>query len=136
MFRRYTLGLCAGLIFLAGCLYPVREKVEGVVCDLSALPRDLQPAEYVHPAAPAAPAEGKPGKSDSPEKKGNPGEGVEPAALQAKKGEDDKDDLPRARPRLRIPDELMPGGPVPPIKLPPPTPETEEARKKAIEQLY
>src|SRR5262245_6503153 len=47
-----------GLALAAGCLYPVGEKVDRVVCDLAARPRDV--AEVIPAEAPAAmpPAQG------------------------------------------------------------------------------
>jgi cobalt-zinc-cadmium efflux system outer membrane protein len=45
--------IALGLVLLAGCLYPVREKIESGVCDLAAQPIDVQPAEP--PPSPATP---------------------------------------------------------------------------------
>ena len=58
MFARSSRLLAAslGLGLAAGCLYPVGEKVDHVVCDLSARPRDLGEAIPVElpPAMPPA----------------------------------------------------------------------------------
>ena len=35
-------SLALGAVLVAGCCYPVGEKVDGMVCDLAAKPRDLQ----------------------------------------------------------------------------------------------
>src|SRR5687768_14780091 len=59
MVRRVLPGLLTGLVFLSGCLYPVSEKVDGVVCHLALEPRDLQPFEH---AALPPPVEEKPEK--------------------------------------------------------------------------
>src|SRR5262245_29468078 len=111
--KRHCLpGLCAGLVFLAGCLHPVSQKIDGVVCDLMTLPRDPQP--LAHGETPLQPASYQKVEPDKP----------------------DKTEPPPPKSQLTVPEDLLPGGPVPPITLPPLTPETEAARKKAIEQLY
>jgi cobalt-zinc-cadmium efflux system outer membrane protein len=101
-----------GLVCVAGCLYPVNGKVDGVVCELALQPRDQQPITHADTTLPA------------------PVEEIKQVAWQ------EKDDLPPPKSQLTIPDTLLPGGKVPPIKLPPLTPGNEEARKKAIEQLF
>src|SRR5581483_10821752 len=129
MTRRFLPGLFAAAVCLAGCLHPVREKVDGVVCELAALPRDLQPAS--HGDSPAASAEGG-GEAAKPE------EAVKQASAQksGKLETPDKTPLPQPKISLTVPEELLPGGPVPPITLPPLTPGWEEARRKAIEKLF
>lgn len=108
MFHRRLPALFAGLLFLTGCLHPVGPKVDGVVCELANLPRDLQPLAHEAPSTVDPTPEDKPSK----------------------------DDLLLPKGGLTLPSELHPGGPVPLIKLPPLTPETEGARKQALEQLF
>jgi cobalt-zinc-cadmium efflux system outer membrane protein len=87
------------LLLLAGCCYPVGEKVDGTVCDLAARPHDLQP---LLPAdqGPAVPPAASPGPT---------GKATEPGPTDGKvKGK---------RPVPSVPPELLPGGPVPPIDL-------------------
>src|SRR5579859_3822033 len=49
-----------GLLLAAGCLYPVREKIDCTVCDLAAEPRDVRPApaDQTPPTMPPAPDPG------------------------------------------------------------------------------
>src|SRR5262245_35688875 len=110
MVRQYLRGLFAGLIVLSGCLHPVTQKIDSVVCDLAQPPRDLQPVTHIDATLPAP--------TDRDEEKEK--------APDDKTGE--KDDLPKPRSRLHVPDELLPGGPVPPIRLPRPIQGNEEAR--------
>src|SRR5262245_29447186 len=127
--RRCLVGLLTGVTFLlGGCLHPVAEKVDRVVCDLAAMPRDPQPATPA-PATLPPPAEvpEKPPEAVKPE-------AVKPATWQ-KADKADKAAPPVPKSPLTVPDQLLPGGHVPPITLPPLTPETEAARKAAIEKL-
>lgn len=99
MLRR-GLYILVGCVFcLSGCLSAVGEKIDGTVCDLAAVSRDLQPATHADVTPP------------------------EPAAKADAKG-------------LTVPDALLPGGHVPPIKLPPLSDKTTEARKQALDALY
>jgi cobalt-zinc-cadmium efflux system outer membrane protein len=95
-------------------LHPVKEKIDAVVCDLTTLPRDPQPLAHGE----ASPQPQPPGEK------------------KAEKAAPDKTELPAPKGRMAVPEGLLPGGPVPPIELPKLTPETEEARRKAIERLY
>src|SRR5262245_7351399 len=105
-----------GLLLAAGCCFPVGEKVDLTVCDLAARPRDLQPLS----AADQAPA---PRDADG---------GVHQASFE----QVEEPPAPKPGGRLTIPPELQPGGPVPPLKLPPLTPETKEARARALDKLF
>jgi cobalt-zinc-cadmium efflux system outer membrane protein len=57
-----------GLLLAAGCLYPVREKIDLTICDLSAKPHDAgTPADQTPPTMPpAADAEAKPDGAAKP----------------------------------------------------------------------
>jgi cobalt-zinc-cadmium efflux system outer membrane protein len=125
-----------GLLLLAGCLYPAREKIDLTVCDLAAQPRDLQPLTAAGPvAAPKAEVDASVSQiayrpPDSPDAQGGglavpwPAEGAKPETRPG----DEETPKPGAQPgdqekkvtppiRLRVPNELLPGGPVPPIDL-------------------
>lgn len=117
MVRRGTSWLFAGMIFFTGCLYPVSERIDGVVRDLALQPRDLQPIDQA--LSPAAQA--------NEEKKAKPAE---------RQSDVEKDELPAPKGRLNIPRDLLPGGTVGPLRLPPPNEENPAPRAKAIEQLY
>ncbi len=132
MVRRST-GACAAalaLVLTAGCLHPVGEKVDAVVCDLAARPRDVDP-EQPGPALPAPPApcpvDGALTPAGFLQPAGQPraGSGTAPdAAVQ-----------PGTAGRLIIPPGL-PGASAPPISLPPLTPGNEAKRQEAIARLY
>jgi cobalt-zinc-cadmium efflux system outer membrane protein len=105
----------AAVLLSAGCLYPVREKIDGVVCDLSIRPRDLEPATSSPPSAsgvaPASCVESAPPDAAPPD---------------ATKGD-----------RLQIPPDLLPGGPVARIRLP--VDENDPLypkRKEILDQLF
>src|SRR5262249_59601281 len=90
---RHVWLIIPALLLVSGCLYPVQQHIDTTVCDLAALPRDLQPLgaadqNLPSPVKPPAYQETKPGKPGVPK-------------------------------RLEIPDELHPGGKKPPIDLPP-----------------
>ncbi len=105
-------GSFAALIAISGCLYPVAQQVDSSVAESASLPRDLQPVSHA--------AEPWPGAKDEP---------AVDLAVPAKAGEKNKPLF------LNIPEDL-PGGKLPPIELPKPVKGNEEARTKAIEQLY
>jgi cobalt-zinc-cadmium efflux system outer membrane protein len=132
MRRRCLPGLFAAAVLFAGCLYPVREKVDGVVCELATLPRDLQPLTHADVTPPAAPPEGqeKAGKLEEAVKQAS-GQKPDKKAEPDKKETPDKGERPSLRSRLEIPEDLLPGGRVPLIELP----KGEEARRQAIERL-
>src|SRR5262245_66611227 len=101
--RRCLVGLLTGVTFLlGGCLHPVAEKVDRVVCDLAAMPRDPQPATPA-PATLPPPAEAP---EKPPEK---PPEAVTPAAWQ-KAHKPDKATPPVRKRPLTIPEDLTAGG--------------------------
>ncbi len=108
-----------GLLLVSGCCFPVNEKIDLTVCDLAARPRDLQPADQG-----PLPTAQMPALAD----------GLTPAAYQPKGGT--APELKGKGHLLTIPPELMPGGPVPELKLPRATAENEAVRRKAIENLY
>lgn len=125
--RRFSLILT---LLMAGCFYPVQEKIDYHVCELAAQPRDLQPlAPPDSPPEKAAPSPGQKHPSEREE-----GE-VQQTSAQERGPAREGDPLPPPR-RLTIPPELLPRGPVPPIVLPPPTPENEGKRREAIQRLY
>jgi cobalt-zinc-cadmium efflux system outer membrane protein len=91
--------LAAGLLFLAGCLYPVGEKIDLALCDVAMLPRDPLPAGAAV-VAPPIPAQQKPAGKE----------------------------------RWNVPSDLVPGGDVSPIQLPPKR--EKEAWTAAINELF
>ncbi len=103
------------LLALGGCVYPVREQADRVVCELAARPMDLEPAPDAPPRMPPALA------------------GLAPAAHQTAE--------PQPAPprpgleRLQTPPGL-PGSDAPPFEVPRATPETEAARRAAIDRLF
>jgi cobalt-zinc-cadmium efflux system outer membrane protein len=107
-------AVAAGLLLAAGCLYPVRQKIDGDLCDLSARPVDLQLVE--DDAAPQSTAARTPSPSrdqSAPDTQtANVIEQLAPAAYQpgdkkAPPGEGDKQD-PLKR-KLEVPPELYLG---------------------------
>jgi cobalt-zinc-cadmium efflux system outer membrane protein len=99
MIRRTVQGVSAvGLLCLVGCLHPVAENVDATVCDLAAIPRDLQPLEHADLSPPPRPEEKKP---------------EAPAVKGKDKGKP---------PPLTVPDDLLPGGKVAGIFPDPPVP--------------
>jgi cobalt-zinc-cadmium efflux system outer membrane protein len=145
MIRRTVRGMsAAGLLCLAGCLYPVVEKVDATVCELAAGAIDLQPIEHAAPLPQAygdasVPAGVKPADETPPPAAGT----VQQTSWQAP---DRKAPAIREAPKretLTIPDELLPGGKIPDIVLPrlprsddPKRKEKEEERRKALERLF
>ncbi len=107
---RIVRGLPLLALLLGGCLYPMHEKIDTTVCDLSARPRDLQPHFAADQAPP--PLEPAPDSKDTGEHKGKEKDGKK----GGKEGVGAK--------RLEIPPEMLPGGPVPPLR--PTTGMTEE----------
>ena len=111
MRRQCVSGSFAALVAITGCLYPVAHHVDTTVAESAALPRDLQPISHA--------AEPWPGARDEP--------AFDPPK-PVKAGE-------KAQPRLNIPEDL-PGAKLPPISLPKVEKGNEEARSKAIANLY
>ncbi len=118
----------AGLLLLGGCLSPVREHVDQVVCNTAAQPVDVQPL----PPADAAPL------STAPDKSGTRGldPSVQPAGFQEP---GTATEVPRRltlSERLKIPAGL-PGAHAPPIPaLPRYNRENNQPREDAINRLY
>ena len=124
-------------VFVAGCLFPVQDKVDRKVCELATLPRDLAPDSYETPSAMA----GKEKKASA-----KPDPFVKPAiSLAADMGISQalehavlKEQAPPvADPSspFQIP-EGFPGGNVPPIRLPALRPENEKERAAILARLY
>jgi cobalt-zinc-cadmium efflux system outer membrane protein len=113
MIRRAVQGISvAGLICLAGCLHPVAEHVDTTVCDLAAKPWDLQPIDHALPPPTAT-------TSDS-------GKLPETPDIPKKPGGKEKEKLVGPP----VPPELLPGGKLPEIQLPPVGGKDEKERKK------
>jgi cobalt-zinc-cadmium efflux system outer membrane protein len=125
MVRRLPL---LGLLLVVGCLYPVNERIDATVCDLAFRPRDVQPPFVADQAPTPAPAE-KPATLPAPaevtpavyqEKKaegkgGGKGFEKEPAEKGAKTtGKAGEDKFGPGR--LKIPEELLPGGAAPSLE--------------------
>ncbi len=130
---RWTAAL--GLVLLAGCLYPVREKVESSVCETSAQPIDLQPAD-LSPPAPAADPVTQAGFQGA--------SGPLSATAQSRdKEEVEKDengpgDSDQKGAVLTLPSDLLPGGAPPPIypKLKKGETRTEEQTRQYLQRAY
>jgi cobalt-zinc-cadmium efflux system outer membrane protein len=112
---RTVLGMAAaaGLLCLVGCLHPVANHIDNTVCDLAAVPRDLQPLDHAD-SSPMPPA-----SSSTPA------------------------DMDKTPGQLTVPDDLLPGGKVPDIKIPPlpnekdpKRREKQEARRQALARLF
>ncbi len=126
----------AGLLLVAGCLHPVGEQTDRLVCQIAARPFDVAPPS----AAPAAEASAQTGSLlarigfPSPD---NPG-AVRGEPQQPKDtGRPQVPTLPPPRllpRRLQVPPEL-PGAGVPRVTLPPTTAPRQE-REAAIDKLF
>lgn len=138
---RFSRWICCGLgiALVPGCLHPVRQNVDHVVCDLAARPMDLSPASREAPAKPqTAPAKEEtpsksPGVTQLPAKEQDEGLRLASFQLPQPAGIQDKPARPLAE-RLKIPPEL-PGADAPPVRLPPPTAPRQE-KEAAIEKLF
>ncbi len=139
--RSATYGFAAlALALAAGCLYPVREKIEKDVCNLSRQPIDLQPwtAEPTTPSMPQAQGAVTPTHYEeaavpppTPNKppttpRGQPGTGSTQTPPSGKAGQKEEGPesgetggLPPPSDRLALPPGLLPGGRIlPPLRLP------------------
>jgi cobalt-zinc-cadmium efflux system outer membrane protein len=110
------------LLLAAGCLYPVREKIDNELCDLARLPIDTQPAlpeEEAPPPISLPPAEdGKP--APTPERRGGAEEQEPPpAGLAPSSG------------ALTLPPTLLPRMPAWPRKF-----KSEEEKRAFYRQLF
>lgn len=118
-------------LLVAGCVYPVQEKVDRTVCDLAIRPRDLAPVSCEPPPKPAEP---EPGPRVLPASCRS-ADAATAEAIGRASAEDEKPPERGPAPRLTIPPDL-PGGNVPKIELPPLTPENAAKRRAIIDKLY
>lgn len=116
-----VLVCCLTVLGLAGCLHPVAEHTDSVICAMAAHPFDLHPVLEEGPALPAPAEAEKAGKesADDPKK-------------DKKKEPEDREGGPPQR--LRVPPEL-PGAGGPKTVLPPSTAPAKE-REAAIDRLF
>jgi cobalt-zinc-cadmium efflux system outer membrane protein len=156
---------CVPLVLLlaAGCLYPVREKIDYTLCEMAAQPRDVQPepTDQTPPVMPPAsdsqgrPAEVKP-TAYRPEENavliaqaGGAGTAQRPGAGGADKElAPGKEPAPKTKAgfggeqkqqRLTVPGELLPSGSPPVGSLNLPKEQTKEnaaIRRQILEHLY
>src|SRR5438445_920997 len=128
---RCWLTVIMASLFFGGCCFPVREQVDGVICDLAALRFDREPLAPADQSAPPLPGSSESSVSQPADGSWSAGEPsridseVLPAGGQAplpKKGKDLAE-------RLQIPREL-PGATAPPI-----VPEDPVERKKVLAEL-
>jgi cobalt-zinc-cadmium efflux system outer membrane protein len=155
---------CVPLVLLlaAGCLYPVREKIDFTLCELAAQPRDVQPT-LTDQTPPLMPPASDPDRKSSEVKPTayRPDEnavliaqaGGAGAAQKPGAGGADKDLAPgkgsaskteagfgggQTQQLLTVPGELLPSGspPVAPLNLPKPTKENAAIRRQILERLY
>jgi cobalt-zinc-cadmium efflux system outer membrane protein len=125
-----------GLLLIAGCLYPVGEKIDLTVCDLTAQPRDLQPltpADQAPPMPPAADPHVTP-TSHHVEEQVNPPRPADPDKPDEPQGQ--KPAVPFMQRRLSIPPDLLPSGPLPQFRIPPLTKENEAKRIEIVNSVY
>ena len=118
-------------LLVAGCVYPVHEKVDRTVCDLAIRPRDLAPITSESPPKPADP---EPGPRVQPVLS-RPADTATAETIGRASAADEKPPERGPAPRLTIPPDL-PGGNVPKIELPPLTPENAAKRRAIIDKLY
>jgi cobalt-zinc-cadmium efflux system outer membrane protein len=154
-----------GLLLAAGCLYPVREKIDFAVCELANEPRDVRPApaDQTPPTMPpATDPEAKPAAVQPtayrPDERAVPiaqaggaakpppdGAGKEfaPGKGPELKGTEPPPPAsfgggPTTRRHLTVPGELLPTGtpPVAPLSLPPPGKANDALRRQMLARLY
>ena len=110
-----------GLLMMGGCLYPVTQKIDATVCDLSSRPLDLQPSQFAPDQGrpPTAPSEVKPASYQAGGSKPQAGDDKPKGGGKSFEGEgaDKPGGGVKSQTRLRIPKELMPGGDVPDLDL-------------------
>jgi cobalt-zinc-cadmium efflux system outer membrane protein len=98
-----------GMLTLLGCYYPVREKIDTALCDIAKQPLDVQnlpAADQTPMTLPAAePIKQTDAKADERE------DIVFAEAQTTDKDEKRSDELPKPRPILKVPPDLLPGGP-------------------------
>jgi cobalt-zinc-cadmium efflux system outer membrane protein len=123
----------AGVLLLAGCYYPVREKIDAGVCDIARQPFDLQhldaadhqpvmpPTENDAITQTAHTAEEDSGIQTPAGRRGDP----------SQKPFNPFKDLEKAPNTLQVPPDLLPGGPPKELELGPATPENA-ARRQAL----
>lgn len=130
-----------GLVLLTGCLHPVREVIDGAICDLATQPRDLQPLAHADLTSPApgdrseqATGPDREEVAPAPEKAPEaPAAAVRPMRFQERTNGDRSEPEAR-RPRFDVPSDLLPAGPVEPLRLP--SGEDADARRQAVGKLY
>ncbi len=128
------LPLTLALLLAGGCLYPVREKVDSVVCDLDAQPRDVQTSQVEGPtAATSTPTDAKGEKPAKVGKTAAPDKDQTMTLVAAEQGE--RRDQPSILDRLELGRDF-PGGNAPKIELPPFKPENKAERERIINKLY
>jgi cobalt-zinc-cadmium efflux system outer membrane protein len=116
--------LLLGLLVLAGCRWPVREKTDQTMQTLALQPFDLAPAQ-------SQPAEKKAAPSEERSDKAAPATDIQTTALMQEESEQAKA-AAGSKPDLTIPPEV-PGSETPPVnfeKL------TKEERQRAIQRIY
>jgi cobalt-zinc-cadmium efflux system outer membrane protein len=98
-----------GMLTILGCYYPVREKIDATLCDIAKQPLDLQklPAADQTPLTPPAAEPIKQTVAEAGEQE----DIVFAEAQTTDKDETPSKDLPKPRPVLRVPPDLLPGGP-------------------------
>jgi cobalt-zinc-cadmium efflux system outer membrane protein len=110
-----------GLLALAGCFYPVREKIDAAVCHIAKQPFDVQRLEAADQQPLMPPAE----NGDITPTAHHPEDDDDVLAPPRKVGPDDRPELPpeldkglrQARRPLEVPPDLLPGGPPPRIEF-------------------
>ncbi len=118
------------LLLVTGCLYPVRDKVDHVVCDLAAVPRDVEPRRPDDPAKTMPPASGSEAKAGKPQ-----GTETDATLTRMSAQQPAGRQFPSILTRLQVPANL-PGANAKPIELPPYTPENKAKRDRIIAELY
>jgi cobalt-zinc-cadmium efflux system outer membrane protein len=117
------------LLLVGGCLYPVREEVDSVVCDLAARPLDVHSGDAIEQPRSLPPAPDKSGAPGSDSSPASADAEFHPIAFQAKAQTPATTPQPPSKleERVRLPEEL-PGARA---KLPVPGPELPDEQKRA-----
>jgi cobalt-zinc-cadmium efflux system outer membrane protein len=118
------------LVLTAGCLYPVRDKVDRVVCDLAVVPRDehYRRAAEAKPTSPASDPQAKAGGRKPADK-----DATLTLVSAQKPAEPDQ---PRILDRLKIPDSIPGASSAKDFKLPELKPENKAERDRIINEAY